>query len=241
MNEITLERMNALRLTGMREAFERMLQAKTAEALTADQAVAMLINAEWDARNSRRVEYRLKNAHFRYKACMAEIDYVHNRGLDRNQIARLSDCAFVRNAESVLVVGPTGVGKSYIASSLGEQACQMGYKVLYQNATRLFTQLKMKKVDGSYIDEIEKLGKNDLLILDDLFLQPLDSNASLALMEIMEDRYARKALIITSQYPPDKWWDMIKDKTIADALLDRLINTSHKIMLQGESMRRKKQ
>ncbi len=241
MNEITLERMTSLRLTGMREAFERMLQAKTAEALTADQAIAMLIDAEWDAKNNRRVEYRLKNAHFRYKACMAEIDYVHSRGLDRNQIARLSDCAFVRNAESILVVGPTGVGKSYVASALGEQACQMGYKVLYQNATRLFTQLRMKKVDGSYIDEIEKLGKNDLLILDDLFLQPLDSSASLGLMEIMEDRYARKSLIITSQYPPDKWWDMIKDKTIADALLDRLINTSHKIILQGESMRRKKQ
>lgn len=240
MNEITLERMASLRLTGMRETFERMLQSKTADALTVDQAIAMLVDAEWDTRKRNRIEYRLRNAHFRYNACMAEIDYVHNRGLDRNQIARLSDCAFVRNAESILIVGPTGVGKSYIASCLGEQACQMGYKVLYQNSTRLFHQLKMKRVDGSYIEEIEKLGKNELLILDDLFLQPLDSNASLALMEIMEDRYARKSLIITSQYPPDKWWEMIKDKTIADALLDRLINAAHKIILEGESMRRKK-
>lgn len=240
MNEVTLERMASLRLEGMRGAFERMLQAKTTEALTIDQAIGMLIDAEWDARKNRRMEQNLKNARFRYKACMAEIDYVHSRGLDRNQMARFSDCAFIRNAESVLVIGPTGVGKSYLASALGEQACQMGYKVLYENATRLFAQLKMKKVDGTYIDEIEKLGKNELLILDDLFLQPLDSSASLALMEIMEDRYARKSLIITSQYPPDKWWDMIKDKTIADALLDRLINASHKIILNGESMRRKK-
>lgn len=240
MNEITLERMKILKLSGMQEAFNMMLQAKTSDALTIDQAVAMLIDAEWDARNKRKVEYRLRNAHFRYNACMEEIDYVHSRGLDRNQIARFSDCAFVRNADSILIIGPTGVGKSYIASSLGEQACQMGYRVLYQNSTRLFANLKMQKVDGSYISEIEKIGKNDLLILDDLFLQPLDGSASLALMEIMEDRYARKSLIVTSQYPPDKWWDMIKDKTIADALLDRLINTSHKIIMNGESMRRKK-
>lgn len=138
------------------------------------------------------------------------------------------------------MTGATGLGKSYLISALGHQACLMGYKVLYRNTQKLFDALKISKVDGSYLKEIKRIEKQDLLILDDFGLQPLDNMSSLTLMEIIEDRFAKKSVIIGSQLPLEKWHDIITEKTVADAILDRLLNASHKIILKGDSMRRKK-
>jgi DNA replication protein DnaC len=240
MNEVTLETMRKLRLFGMLESFKAMLGSKSIGQFTVDQMLATLVQAEWEEQEQRKTERLLKNAKFRYQASMEEIDYMHNRNLDRNQMLRFVDCSYLKKAENVLVTGATGLGKSYIISALGNQACLMGYRVMYKSTQKLFNALRLARVDGSYLKEMKKIEKQDLLILDDFGLQPLDSLCSLTLMEIIEDRFARNSIIIGSQLPLEKWYDIITEKTVADAVLDRLLNASHKIILKGESMRRKK-
>ena len=240
MNEVTLEKMGKLRLFGMQQSFKAMLESKSTDRFTFDQLLSTLIQAEWEEQEARKISRHLKNANFRYQASIEEINYQHERNLDKNQILRLVDCNYLKKAENVLVTGATGLGKSYIISALGEQACIMGYKVMYKNAQKLFNALRLARADGSYLKEIRKIEKQDLLIIDDFALQPLDNMSSLALMEIIEDRFAKRSIIIGSQLPLEKWYEIITEKTIADAILDRLLNASHKIILKGDSMRRKK-
>lgn len=240
MNEVTLEKMGKLRLFGMQHSFKAMLESKTTEQFTLDQLLATLIQAEWEEQETRKIERHLKNAKFRYQATLEEINYQHDRNLDRNQLLRLVDCNYLKKTENVLVTGATGLGKSYIISALGNQACMMGYNVMYKNSQKLFHALKLARVDGSYLKEMKKIEKQDLLILDDFGLQPLDNMSSLTLMEIMEDRFGKRSIIIGSQLPLEKWYEIITEKTLADSILDRLLNASHKIILKGESMRRKK-
>lgn len=240
MNEVTLEKLNKLRLFGMRESFRAILESKSSETFTIDQLLATLVQAEWEEQQMRRISRNIKNATFRYQASVEEIDYAHDRNLDKNQILRLVDCNYLKKAENVLITGATGLGKSYLISALGNQACMMGYKVMYKNTQKLFAALRLARADGSYLREMKKIEKQDLLILDDFGLQTLDSMSSLHLMEIIEDRFAKRSIIIGSQIPLEKWYDIITEKTLADAILDRILNASHKIMLKGESMRRKK-
>jgi DNA replication protein DnaC len=239
MNEMTLEKMGRLRLYGMQSSFRAILESKTSGQFTIDQMLATLVEAEWEEQENRKTDRLIKNAGFRYPASLEEIDYSHPRNLDRNQVLRLVDCNYLERAENVLVTGATGLGKSYLISALGYQACLMGYKVLYRNTQKLFNALRINKVDGSYMKEIKRIEKQDLLILDDFGLQPLDNISSLTLMEIIEDRFAKKSIIIGSQLPLEKWYDIITEKTVADAILDRLLNASHKITLKGDSLRRK--
>jgi DNA replication protein DnaC len=240
MNEVTLEKMGKLRLFGMRQSFKGILESKSSDRFTIDQLLATLVQAEWEEQENRKISRLMKNAKFRYQASLDEIDYQHPRNLDKNQILRFIDCNYLKKAENILVTGATGLGKSHLISALGNQACIMGHKVMYRNAQKLFNALKLAQVDGSYLQEMKKIEKQDLLILDDFGLQPLDSIASLILMEIIEDRFAIKSMIISSQMPLEKWYEAITEKTVADAVLDRLFNRSHKIILKGESMRRKK-
>ena len=233
MNEVTLEKMGRLRLYGMQSSFRAILESKTSGQFTIDQMLATLVEAEWEEQENRKTDRLIKNAGFRYPASLEEIDYSHPRNLDRTQVLRLVDCNYLDRAENVLVTGATGLGKSYLISALGYQACLMGYKVLYRNTQKLFNALKVNKVDGSYMKEIKRIEKQDLLILDDFGLQPLDNISSLTLMEIIEDRFAKKSIIIGSQLPLEKWYDIITEKTVADAILDRLLNASHKITLKG--------
>ncbi len=237
---MTLEKMGRLRLYGMQSSFRAILESKTSGQFTIDQMLATLVEAEWEEQENRKTDRLVKNAGFRYPASLEEIDYSHPRNLDRNQVLRLVDCNYLERAENVLVTGATGLGKSYLISALGHQACLMGYKVLYRNTQKLFNALRINKVDGSYMKEIKRIEKQDLLILDDFGLQPLDNISSLTLMEIIEDRFAKKSIIIGSQLPLEKWYDIITEKTVADAILDRLLNASHKITLKGDSLRRKK-
>ena len=210
------------------------------DSLTADELVELLVQAEWEYRENQKIERCLSNAAFRYQAFIDNIDYSPGRKLDKNLMMRLADCSYIDRAENVIITGATGVGKSYIATALGHQACLKGKKVLYRNAQKLFTLLRICRADGSYIKEMSKIEKKDVFIIDDFGLEVLDHRTSLMLLEILEDRNNKKTTIIASQLPFEKWYDVISDKTVADAIVDRLNNTSHKITLQGESMRKKK-
>jgi DNA replication protein DnaC len=240
MNELTLEKMGQMRLFGMQQSFKGILESKSAQQFTIDQLLATLIQAQWEEYENRKIKRLMKNAKFRYHASLEEIDYVYPRNLDKNQMLRFFDCNYLKRAENILVTGATGLGKSHIMSALGNQACLMGYKVMYRNTQKLFQALKLARVDGSYIREMKKIEKQDLLILDDFALQPFDSMECLTLMEIIEDRFALKSIIIGSQLPLENWYQIITEKTVADSILDRLLNSSYKLILQGESMRRKK-
>lgn len=197
------------------------------------------IDSEWDDRHNRSIERSMRNAHFRYKATIEQMDYSTDRGIDKNLVHRLADCEFIGRKENVLITGSTGTGKSFLASAIGHQACQLGYKVLYANATRLFAQLKMAKADGSSIKELMKIERQDLLILDDFGIQPLDQQARASLLDIIEDRHGKRSTIITAQLPVKQWYDVIGEKTVADAILDRLVHSAQRIELTGESLRRK--
>jgi DNA replication protein DnaC len=237
-NEQTIEKMHKLKLFGMVRAFQNLIQQK--QSLTPDEMLAYLIDSEWDFKQNRKIERLLKRAKFRYQASFEEIDFNASRNLNKNQLLRMSDCSWIIKKENVLITGPTGVGKSYIACALGHNACLYGYKVLYSNAIKLFTQLKYSKADGTYIKEIEKIKSTDIFIIDDFGLEPLDFQNSISLLEIFEDRYNKKSTVISSQLPFKNWYDIITDKTIADAICDRIIQNTNKIELKGESLRRKK-
>ena len=240
MNETTLDKMRKMKLLGMYRAFKTNLETPTDEAYTPDDIIAHLVEAEWDERQHRSVEQKVKNARFRYKAALEDLHYHSDRNIDKNQIMRFADCSFIDKAESILITGSTGIGKSYIASALGHHACSMGYKAVYYNVPKLFTKLKMSKADGSYLKEIGKIERQHLLILDDFGIQPFDTQSRVALMELIEDRHGKGALIITSQVPVNKWYDVIGEQTIADAILDRIVHNAHRLELKGESMRKKR-
>ena len=211
------------------------------EDITPDEMIAQLIEAEWDDRQNRSIQRHITNARFRYKAAIEELHYHTDRNIDRNQVMRFAECSFINKHENILITGSTGIGKSYIASALGYQACAQGYKVMYHNTAKLFGKLKMAKADGSYIREIAKIERQNLLILDDFGIQPFDAQSRAALMEIIEDRHGKTSIIITSQVPVSKWHEVIGEKTIADAILDRIIHEAHRLELKGESLRKKQQ
>lgn len=240
MNETTLMKMKQIKLYGMHGAFRTAIETGKTNDYTLDQFVSMLIDAEWDDRQNRKIERGIKNARFHYKASIENIIYDQMRNIDRNSILRLAECDYIEKCETVLITGSTGVGKSYLATALGYQACIEGNRVMYFNANKLFAKLKMAKADGSYLKELAKIERQHLIIIDDFGLQPLDNQNRLALLEIIEDRQNKGSLIVTSQLPVTGWYSVIGEKTIADAILDRLIHQSHRIELRGESMRKKR-
>ena len=201
---------------------------------------AYLMQAEWDDKYNRKIERLTKAAKFRYKAAIEEIIFDQTRNIEKNLFMRFASIEFVKNKENILITGSTGVGKSYIASAIGYQACAMGYRVKYYNINKLFGRLKLAKADGAYLKEIDRIEKQDLIILDDFGLQELDHNKRQAFMEIIEDRHGKKSTIIASQLPVIDWHQIIGEQTIADAILDRLVHSTHRLELKGESMRRKK-
>ena len=225
MNTNTLEQMKQLRLYGMHRAFESSLAPESIH-YTNDELIAYLTQSEWDDRQNRKIDRLTKSAHFRYSAVIEAIDYDPSRALDKNQLQRFAGCDFIKNKQNILITGSTGAGKSYIASAIGHQACSYGYKVVYYNTIKLFTLLKTAKADGSYLKQISKLEKQDAI------------NRHI-LMEIIEDRHGKHSTIIASQLPVVAWHKMIGEQTIADAILDRLVHTAHRIDIKGESMRKK--
>lgn len=239
-NHATLEKMQQMKLYGMVQAFKANLESKLNGQMQADELLAHLIEQEWLDREQRKTQRHIRSARFRYQATIEEVDYSSGRNLDKNQLMRLTDCSFIDRKENLLITGPTGVGKSYLASAVGYQACKLGYKVRYFNTAKLFNWMTMSKADNSYLRELTRLEKTDLLIIDDFGLQPIDGTNRMMLMEVIEDRHGKHSTLVASQLPQEKWYELFDDSTIADAILDRLTHNAHKIALKGESMRKLK-
>lgn len=240
MNNRTLEKLRQMRLYGMYDAFKTSLENTLKEQMTQDQFIFHLVSSEWDNRRNRAIERAIKAANFRYNACLEDIDYSFERGLDRNQVDRLAALEFVRDSKDMLITGPTGTGKSYLATALGYKACQDGYRVFYASTAKLMSQLKIAKVKGTILNDFKRIERTDLLILDDFAMQTFDSQSRGILMDIIEDRHQKRATVITSQVPVKAWHDAIGEKTVADAILDRLVHHSLRVELYGESIRKRK-
>lgn len=234
-----IEKMNQMKLLGMAKGFHLTTESGKNEKFTPDEMVSYLVDCEWDERYNRKLDRATQRARFRYKANMEQIDFSDQR-VDKNQVLRLADCEFIKRKENIIITGSTGIGKSYLASALGHQACSVGYRVLYQHNSKLFARLKIAKADGSYLKELAKIEKQQLLLIDDFGIIPLDAQSRSMLMEIIEDRHGKGSTIITSQVPVSKWHEVIGEETIADAILDRLVHDSHRIEMKGESLRKKR-
>jgi DNA replication protein DnaC len=239
-NEATLEKMHQMKLSGMSQAFRSTMETNFATDFTPDEMVACLVDAEWEERQNRRLSRILKNANFRYQASLEQINTTPQRNLDKNLLLRLADCQWIKKGENILITGPTGVGKSFIACALGNQAALHGISVLYFNCIKMFSKLKMAKADGTYVKELAKIQKHSLLIIDDFGLHPVEEQSKLILLELLEDRYSINSTIITSQFPISNWHEIIANPTVADAICDRLIHNAYKINLEGGSMRKLK-
>lgn len=239
MNPI-LDKMRQMKLTGMARAFQLTLETGKNETFTPDEMITHLIESEWDERYNRKLSRSVQRARFRYKASIEQITFDDNR-VNKNQVLRLADCEFVKRNENIIITGSTGIGKSFLASALGQQACSLGFRVLYQHSTKLFARMKIAKTDGSYLKELAKMERQHVLLIDDFGIQPLDQQSRSTLMEIIEDRHGKSSTIFTSQVPISKWHEVIGEQTIADAILDRIVHDAHRIEMKGESLRKKRQ
>lgn len=240
MNKHTLQRMQQMKLFGMHGAFKAVIEQHRDPGLTADQLIGQLVDAEYDDRYNRKITRLLRNAKLRYKAAMEDVVYDPQRHLDKDMLLRLAEGIYIEKAENILITGSTGVGKSYLACALAHQACCNERRVMYFITSRLLSQLKLSKAEGTYVKIMRKLQRQQLLILDDFGLQSIDPQNSHILLELIEDRYNMGSLIITSQIPVEGWYELIDEKTLADAIMDRIVHQSHRIELKGESMRKKK-
>jgi len=236
----TIFQMEGMRLRGMADRYKAILSTPLQDRPTSDMMIAQLVEAERLWREQKKTERFLRASKLRYDSVLADVVYGADRNLTREAIAALSDCGFIMRAENVLIDGKTGCGKSYLACALGRQACMMGYRAEYFQMGKFIERIAIAKMEGTMLKLITHITKNDLVIFDDFGLQPLDNNSRLALLQIMEDLYERKSVIVTSQLPVSKWHEYINEPTIADAIMDRLTANAHRIELKGQSMRTKK-
>lgn len=235
----TIDKLETLRLAGMAKALKEQWQMPDINELVFEERLGLLVDRETALRESRRMQSRLRKAKLRQNASLEDIDFRHPRGLDKSLIVKLADCQWIKNHQNLLITGPTGVGKSYLACAFAQKACREGYSVVYVRIVRLFEDLSLARGDGRYIKMLTGLAKTDLLILDDYGLAKLSQDQRHDLMEILEDRNGTRSTMVTSQLPVEHWHEQIGDPTMADAILDRLVHNAHKIQLKGGSMRKK--
>lgn len=236
--EQTKQKLSTLKLTGMLEAFEQQRTQPDTHALSFEERLGLLVDREMISRENKRLERLLRAAKLRVNACIEEIDYRHPRGLNRSSMASLASCDWIQQQLNLCITGATGTGKTWLACALGNQACRQGHSVRYLRVPRLFEMLRIAHGDGSYPRLMNQLAKMDLLILDDWGLQKLNGPQRNDLMEIIEDRYKLRSTLIASQLPMDHWHDYVGEATLADAILDRLLHNAHRLLLEGESMRK---
>ncbi len=234
----TMEKLNHMKLTGMVKALAEQQQMAEVDSLGFEERLGLLVDREATERENRKLATRLKKAKLRQSASVEDIDFRRSRGMDKALILSLAACAWIAKGINVLICGPTGVGKSYLACALAHKACLEGYTALYLRLPRLFEELRLAKADGRYGKLMLSYAKTDLLVLDDWGLTPMTDPQRRDLLELMEDRYGLKSTIITSQLPVTSWHEAIGDPTMADAILDRIVHNAHKIEMKGESMRK---
>jgi DNA replication protein DnaC len=236
----TLEKLCALRLNGMLKALEEQTAMPDIEALSFEERLGLLVDRELTERDSRRLGTRLRRARLRQSACLEDLDYRAPRGLDKALMATLASCGWVNEHLNVLITGPTGVGKSYLACALAHKACREGYSALYQRLPRLLQDLSLARGDGRYGALLTSLAKMDVLVLDDWGLAKLTEEHRRDLLELLDDRHGLRSTLVTSQLPVEHWHESLGDPTLADAILDRLVHNAYKLNLKGESMRKKR-
>lgn len=234
----TLDKLEALRLNGMVKALKEQWQLPANE-LSFEERLGLLVDREADLRQTRQMQSRLRKAKLRQNATLEDIDFRQPRGLDKSLVHKLADCQWIRRKQNLLLTGPTGVGKSYLACAFAHKACREGFNTLYIRIARLFNDLALAKGDGRYIKILATLAKTDLLVLDDYGLAGPTKDQRHDLLEILEDRNGLRSTLVTSQLPVEHWHEQIGDPTLADAILDRLVHNAHTIQLKGGSMRKK--
>jgi DNA replication protein DnaC len=235
----TLELLQRLRLTGMYKALQEQLQMPDSESLSFEERLALLLEREMTERETRRLKTRLKQAKLRENAAVEDLDYRARRGLDKALMTRLASCQWIGEHLNVLITGPTGVGKTWIACALAQKACREGFSARYLRLPRLLQQLGIARADGSYPKLLAEIARIDLLVLDDWGLTPLNDEQRRDLLEILDDRFNARSTLVTSQLPISHWHEYLADPTLADAILDRLVHSAYKLDLRGESMRKK--
>lgn len=236
----TEDKLRSLKLYGMLKGFREQRDKENVSELNFEERLGLLVDQESTERESRRLTTRLRHARLRQEACIENIDYAHHRGLDKSMIKTLASCQWVKEHLNVLITGPCGVGKSFIACALSHKACLTGYSAFYLRAPRLFTDLTVAKGDGRYPRLMKSLAKTNLLIIDDWGLSTLSDSDRTDLLEVLEDRHNIQSTIVTSQLPVKHWHEIIGNATLADAILDRLVHNAYTIELKGESMRKSK-
>lgn len=235
----TLEKLTTLRFTGMVAALDEQMQMSSLDDMSFEERLGLLLDREIAVRQTRRMNTRLRKAKLRQDSCIEDIDFRHPRGLDKSLVLRLAGCEWIKEHNNLIITGPTGVGKTYLACAFAQKACRQGFNTLYLRMTKLFEDLSLSKGDGRYLKLLSSFAKADLLVLDDYGLDQLVREQRHDLLEILEDRHGLKSTLVTSQLPIDHWHEQIGDPTLADAILDRLVHSAHKIKLKGESMRKK--
>ena len=241
LNQPMVEKLLAMRLQGMVEGLQAQQQDRTINELSCLERLALLVDQQWSWRENQALARRLKAAKLRGSACVEDIDYRAPRGLDKAVMRALAnDSAWVRNHENIFVLGPIGVGKSFIALALAQKTCRDGYSALYLRAAALLRELGLARADGSLRHLLARLSRIDVPVIDDWAMAPLNENERREVWEICEDRYQTRSTIFTSQLPVSRWHEQIGDPTIADGILDRLVHNAHRIEMRGESMRKKR-
>jgi len=239
LTEPTLTKLRALRLDAFAAAWTDQQKTSDLAQLSFDERLGLLVDAECMARENKRLVRLLKEAKLRLsQACIEDIDYPPRRELDKAQVRQLASCRWVQEQQNVVITGPTGVGKTFVACALAQQACRKGFSALYRRASRLFDELTLARADGSYVRMLAKLARIDVLIIDDWGLTPVANQERCDFLEILEDRYGQRSTIMTSQLPTNTWHQHLADENLADAILDRILNNAHRLTLKGPSRRR---
>jgi DNA replication protein DnaC len=237
LKQQTIEKLYDMRLSAMAEAFHEQGGRKDVLDLSFDERFGLLIEKEWQVRQERRLTRRLKQADLKQRACIEDIDYRHKRGLDKEVMLELITCDWIRVSRNLIITGATGLGKSWLSCALADQACRLGFTAMYRRVPQLTYELTLARADGTYLKQLNKLAKTNLLVLDDWGLTPLEGQAQHDVLDVVDERVGKRSTIVTSQFPVAKWHDTVGDPSVADALLDRLVNGATKIKLKGKSLR----